>query len=190
MVPRVVDHVGFAVADYERSKMFYERALAPLGVALLMEFAGEAAGFGRSGRPSFFVETQGKPVRGRLHIALRAESRAQVDAFHAAAIEAGGTTMALRGSVPSTTPTITAPTCSTPTATTSKPFATSPSRNLASAARSRKWSRRGAEERRRLRMPLGQRIAHMRPEGRLSISDLLGKAPSSLGCSGGSPGSL
>jgi catechol 2,3-dioxygenase-like lactoylglutathione lyase family enzyme len=91
MVPRVVDHVGFAVADYERSKMFYERALAPLGVALLMEFAGEAAGFGRSGRPSFFVETQGKPVRGRLHIALRAESRAQVDAFHAAAIEAGGT---------------------------------------------------------------------------------------------------
>ena len=90
-VPRVVDHVGFAVADYERSKMFYERALAPLGLTLLMEFPGEAAGFGRSGRPSFFVEAHGKPVRGRLHIALRAESRAQVDAFHAAAIEAGGT---------------------------------------------------------------------------------------------------
>jgi catechol 2,3-dioxygenase-like lactoylglutathione lyase family enzyme len=44
-----------------------------------------------SGRPSFFVEAHGKPIRGRLHIALRAESRAQVDAFHAAAIEAGGT---------------------------------------------------------------------------------------------------
>jgi catechol 2,3-dioxygenase-like lactoylglutathione lyase family enzyme len=90
-VPRVVDHVGFAVADYPRSKAFYEKALAPLGVMLLMEFAGEAAGFGKSGRPSFFIEAHGKPARGRLHIALRAETRAQVDAFHAAAIEAGGT---------------------------------------------------------------------------------------------------
>ena len=91
LVPRVVDHVGFAVADYQRSKAFYERALAPLGVTLLMEFAGAAAGFGKSGRPSFFIEADGEPVRGRLHIALRADSRAQVDAFHAAAIEAGGT---------------------------------------------------------------------------------------------------
>jgi catechol 2,3-dioxygenase-like lactoylglutathione lyase family enzyme len=90
-VPRVVDHVGFAVADYGRSKAFYEQALAPLGVALLMEFAGAAAGFGKSGRPSFFLEAHGEPVRGRLHIALRAETRAQVDAFHAAALEAGGT---------------------------------------------------------------------------------------------------
>jgi catechol 2,3-dioxygenase-like lactoylglutathione lyase family enzyme len=90
-VPRVVDHVGFAVADYDRSKAFYERALAPLGVTLLTEFPGAAAGFGRSGRPSFFIEAHGQAVRGRLHIALRAESRAQVDAFHAAALEVGGT---------------------------------------------------------------------------------------------------
>src|SRR5205823_2254323 len=46
-VPRVVDHVGFAVADYGRSKAFYEKALAPLGLTLLMEFAGAAAGFGK-----------------------------------------------------------------------------------------------------------------------------------------------
>lgn len=91
LVPRVVDHVGFAVADYPQSKAFYGRALAPLGVTLLMEFAGAAAGFGRSGRPSFFIEAHGEPARGRLHIALRAENRLQVDAFHAAAIEAGGT---------------------------------------------------------------------------------------------------
>jgi catechol 2,3-dioxygenase-like lactoylglutathione lyase family enzyme len=90
-VPRVVDHIGFAVADYERSKAFYERALAPLGMTLLKEFAAAAAGFGQSGRPSFFIEAHGEPVRGRLHIALRAENRAQVDAFHAAAVEAGGT---------------------------------------------------------------------------------------------------
>jgi catechol 2,3-dioxygenase-like lactoylglutathione lyase family enzyme len=89
-VPRVIDHVGFAVADYPRSKAFYERALAPLGYALLLEFSGAAAGFGKTGRPSFFIEAYGEPVRGRLHIALRAESRAHVDAFHAAALAAGG----------------------------------------------------------------------------------------------------
>jgi catechol 2,3-dioxygenase-like lactoylglutathione lyase family enzyme len=87
----VVDHVGFAVADYGASKAFYEKALAPLGMKLLMEFGGAAAGFGKSGRPSFFLEAHGEPVRGRLHVAFRAESRAQVDAFHEAAIEAGGT---------------------------------------------------------------------------------------------------
>jgi catechol 2,3-dioxygenase-like lactoylglutathione lyase family enzyme len=88
-----LDHVGFAVADYKRSKAFYEKALAPLGMTLLMEFSGAAAGSGKDdgGRPSFFIEAYGEPVRGRLHVALGAENRAQVDAFHAAGIEAGGT---------------------------------------------------------------------------------------------------
>lgn len=88
----IVDHVGFAVADYERSKAFYEKALAPLGFSLLMEFSGASAGFGKEddGKPSFFIEADGEPVRGRLHIAFTAESRAHVDAFHAAALEAGG----------------------------------------------------------------------------------------------------
>ncbi len=89
-VQRVVDHVGFAVADYQRSRAFYEKALSPLGLTLIKEFSGAAAGFGRSGKPSFFIEAHGEPVRGRLHIALSAETRSQVDAFHAAAIEAGG----------------------------------------------------------------------------------------------------
>ena len=86
----MVDHVGFAVADYGRSKAFYEKALSPLGLTLIKEFSGAAAGFGINGKPSFFIEAHGEPVRGRLHIALRAETRSQVDAFHAAAIEAGG----------------------------------------------------------------------------------------------------
>jgi catechol 2,3-dioxygenase-like lactoylglutathione lyase family enzyme len=88
----MLDHVGFAVADYARSKAFYEKALAPLGFTLLLEFSGAAAGFGKDdgGRPGFFIEAHGEPVRGRLHIALKAESRAQVDAFYGAAIEAGG----------------------------------------------------------------------------------------------------
>ena len=87
-----LDHIAFAVADYQRSKGFYEKSLAPLGLKLLMD-SGAAAGFGRNDGEGgvFFIEAHGEPVRGRLHIALRAESRAQVDAFHAAAIEAGGT---------------------------------------------------------------------------------------------------
>ncbi len=89
----MLDHVGFAVSDYNRSKAFYEKALAPLGMTLMMEWPGEAAGFGEEGkgRPSFWIEGHGQPVKGRLHIALRADSREQVDAFHAAALEAGGT---------------------------------------------------------------------------------------------------
>ena len=88
-----LDHVGLAVSDYGRSKAFYEQALAPLGITLLMEFSGEAAGFGRedAGRPSFFIEARGEPARGRLHVAFRAESRDQVDDVHAAALAAGGT---------------------------------------------------------------------------------------------------
>jgi catechol 2,3-dioxygenase-like lactoylglutathione lyase family enzyme len=86
----MLDHVGFAVSDYERSKAFYERALAPLGFRLLMEFSGASAGFGRDDGIEFFVEAEGEPVRGRLHIAFSAETREHVDAFYAAAIEAGG----------------------------------------------------------------------------------------------------
>jgi catechol 2,3-dioxygenase-like lactoylglutathione lyase family enzyme len=59
----MLDHVGFAVADYERSKAFYAKALAPLGMTLLMEFSGAAAGFGRDdqARPTFFIEPTGSP---------------------------------------------------------------------------------------------------------------------------------
>jgi catechol 2,3-dioxygenase-like lactoylglutathione lyase family enzyme len=87
----MVDHVGFAVKDYQRSKAFYEKVLAVLDLTLLLEPAGAAAGFGSDGRPFFWIESQGRPVEGRLHIAFAAPSRAKVDAFHRAALEAGGT---------------------------------------------------------------------------------------------------
>jgi catechol 2,3-dioxygenase-like lactoylglutathione lyase family enzyme len=87
----MLDHAGFAVSDYERSKAFYAQALAPLGITLLMEPMGQAAGFGKDGKPFFWVEMRGAAVTGRLHIAFRVDSRAAVDAFHAAALEAGGT---------------------------------------------------------------------------------------------------
>jgi catechol 2,3-dioxygenase-like lactoylglutathione lyase family enzyme len=85
----MLDHVGFAVGDYERSKAFYARALAPLGIALLLEPAGQAAGFGKDGKRFFWIEAQGRPVRGRLHVALEVADRDTVDAFYAAALEAG-----------------------------------------------------------------------------------------------------
>ena len=87
----MLDHVGFTVSDYERSKAFYEKALAPLGITLLYEPGGQAAGFGRDGRRFFWIEAQGRPVRGRLHVAFTVQSRELVDAFHAAALEAGAT---------------------------------------------------------------------------------------------------
>jgi catechol 2,3-dioxygenase-like lactoylglutathione lyase family enzyme len=87
----MLDHMGFGVSDYERSKAFYERALAPLGVTLLMEPAPGVGGFGEGGKPYFWIETRGAAYEGDLHVAFAVDDRATVDAFHAAALEAGGT---------------------------------------------------------------------------------------------------
>jgi catechol 2,3-dioxygenase-like lactoylglutathione lyase family enzyme len=87
----MLDHAGFGVSDYQRSKAFYEEALAPLGVTLLMEPAEKAAGFGRDGKPSFWIEEHPPAVQGGLHIAFAVEERETVHAFHAAGLEAGGT---------------------------------------------------------------------------------------------------
>jgi len=92
----MIDHIGFPVSDYARSKAFYESALAPLGYTLIMEVAAAhtesgspAAGFGRQGKPDFWIGGEGamnKPV----HVAIAAKDRATVDAFYKAAIAAGG----------------------------------------------------------------------------------------------------
>ena len=90
----MLDHIGFAVSNYAKSKAFYEKALQPLGMSLVMEVSAEitgdfaAAGFGKDGRPFFWISESKKPV-GNLHIALNAD-RAQVDAFYKAALAAGG----------------------------------------------------------------------------------------------------
>jgi catechol 2,3-dioxygenase-like lactoylglutathione lyase family enzyme len=91
-----IDHIGLTVSDYEKSKAFYAAALAPLRMTLLMEFpesddrgAGMIGGFGADDKP-FFWFSQGERTRPHLHVAFRAETRAQVDAFFKAAIAAGG----------------------------------------------------------------------------------------------------
>jgi catechol 2,3-dioxygenase-like lactoylglutathione lyase family enzyme len=90
----MLDHVGFPVSDYIRSKAFYATALAPLGYLLLMEVTQTgnehpAAGFGADGRPDFWIGGEGGLGRP-LHIAFTAKDRASVDAFHRAALTAGG----------------------------------------------------------------------------------------------------
>ncbi len=91
----MIDHTGVGVSDFERSKAFYETALAPLGYQLILEissaetggFAG--AGFGIPPKPDFWIGS-GAPQVPPVHIALRADTRAEVDAFYRAAIAAGG----------------------------------------------------------------------------------------------------
>jgi catechol 2,3-dioxygenase-like lactoylglutathione lyase family enzyme len=86
----MLDHVGIGVSDYPRSKAFYEQALAPLGLTLLLEPVAAVGGFGE-GRPFFWIDTRGAAARGAVHVAFAVEDRETVDAFHAAALQAGGT---------------------------------------------------------------------------------------------------
>lgn len=91
----MLDHVGIPVSDFARSRAFYDAVFAPLGYALVMEVGPErtgdgssAAGFGRDGKPDFWIGDDGKPAV-HTHVAFVAASRAQVDAFHQAALAAG-----------------------------------------------------------------------------------------------------
>ena len=87
----MLDHMGFSVSDYERSKDFYEKALAPLGLKLLMEPVPGIGGFGDGQKPFFWIGTRGPAPQSEIHVAFAADSRQTVDAFHAAGLEAGGT---------------------------------------------------------------------------------------------------
>ena len=87
----MLDHVGFNVSDYERSKAFYENALAPLGLTLLMEPVPGVGGFGEGQKPFFWLDTRKSAAQSAIHVAFAAGTRAVVDDFHAAALEAGGT---------------------------------------------------------------------------------------------------
>jgi catechol 2,3-dioxygenase-like lactoylglutathione lyase family enzyme len=91
----MIDHVGFPVADYARSKAFYEQALAPLGYTLIMEVGTQhtesgspAAGFGADGKPDFWIGGEGGLAK-QMHIAIAVKDRAMVDAFYQAALAAG-----------------------------------------------------------------------------------------------------
>ena len=98
----MLDHINIRVADYERSKRFYEAALAPLGYTLAMESAS-GAGFSRGFIPDFWIK-QGEPLGfgtpprspaaagcggPAVHVAFASDDRSGVDAFYQAALAAG-----------------------------------------------------------------------------------------------------
>lgn len=86
----MIDHTGFLVSDLQKSRRFYEQALAPLGYAMLFEVPGGVGmGFGEPPKPDFWIG-QGTPNTPRIHVAFRANSRSVVDAFYKAALAAGG----------------------------------------------------------------------------------------------------
>jgi catechol 2,3-dioxygenase-like lactoylglutathione lyase family enzyme len=93
----LIDHVTLVVSNFARSKAFYEKALAPLGVKCIMEF-GKTAGFGRDAKPDFWIgegptsfqTPEQIKVITPMHLAFAARSRAEVDAFYTAALAAGG----------------------------------------------------------------------------------------------------
>jgi catechol 2,3-dioxygenase-like lactoylglutathione lyase family enzyme len=72
----VLDHVGIRVSDRERSKRFYAEALAPLGYELVMEHRISGVGFGRSGKPDFWIR-EGVPA-ATVHVAFAAGRRGRL----------------------------------------------------------------------------------------------------------------
>jgi catechol 2,3-dioxygenase-like lactoylglutathione lyase family enzyme len=88
----MIDHISVGVSDLERAARFYEMTLAPLGLSRVVTRPA-TIGFGKS-YPEFWINrrndmAQVAPESG-VHICLRARSTADVDAFHAAALNAGG----------------------------------------------------------------------------------------------------
>ena len=84
------DHVKFGVSDYAVSKAFFLKALEPLGVTVVTEWSPNGVELSHpNGTVSLCLyQTQERPAH--LHLAFKAESRQQVEAFHRAALQAGG----------------------------------------------------------------------------------------------------
>jgi catechol 2,3-dioxygenase-like lactoylglutathione lyase family enzyme len=90
----MIDHISVAVRDLVKGEQFYTAVLAALGLAKLREWPNAAIGFGKK-YPEFWINRRAVMDRvaddNGVHICLRAPDTASVDAFHAAALKAGGT---------------------------------------------------------------------------------------------------
>jgi catechol 2,3-dioxygenase-like lactoylglutathione lyase family enzyme len=82
----MLDHIGLRTTQFDTLVAFYKAVLAPLGYGLVMEFPG-AAGFGRD-TPDFAIGQA--EAASNVHLAFIGKARAEVDAFHAAALAHGG----------------------------------------------------------------------------------------------------
>jgi len=89
----MIDHISIAVRDLKKGEVFYTALLAPLGMTKLREWLEAAIGFGKK-YPEFWINKRTAMDRiaddSGVHICLRAPDTASVDAFHAAALKAGG----------------------------------------------------------------------------------------------------
>ena len=85
----MLDHVALNVSDLDAARGFYAAALEPLGIRPIMDFEGFATGFGDADKPYFWIDRR-DPVTPSAHVAFAAPDRDRVDAFHAAAVAAGG----------------------------------------------------------------------------------------------------
>jgi catechol 2,3-dioxygenase-like lactoylglutathione lyase family enzyme len=91
----MLDHIGIGCADFAASRRFYEAALGPLGIAMVMEVTPEMTGgyhgigMGTGDHPFFWFGSGGARGAG-MHVAFTARTRAEVDAFYAAAMANGG----------------------------------------------------------------------------------------------------
>lgn len=88
----MIDHISVGVSDLERAARFYEATLAPLGLSRLVTRPA-TVGFGKA-YPEFWINLRVGMAKVALdngvHICLRAKAAGEVDAFHAAALGAGG----------------------------------------------------------------------------------------------------
>ena len=97
----MIDHTGVIVSDLAKSKAFYSAALGAMGISLLKELPAsvtgraDVVGYGaketttQGVSPEFWL-SQGIPGNVPVHVALRVDNRALVDAFYQAALTAGG----------------------------------------------------------------------------------------------------
>ncbi len=90
----MIDHISIAVHDLKNAEAFYAALLAPLGLTKLREWPDAAVGFGKK-YPEFWINKRAGmdavASDSGVHICLRAPDAAAVDAFHAAALNSGGT---------------------------------------------------------------------------------------------------
>ncbi|RWG81952.1 MAG: VOC family protein [Mesorhizobium sp.] len=86
----MIDHITIEVSGLEKSKLFYEKAFSPFGYSLSFGKEGVFWAFDVGNGCLFEIQSTGeRPPLTHLHVAFRAKSKAAVDAFYLAALEAG-----------------------------------------------------------------------------------------------------
>lgn len=99
----MIDHISFAVKNFEQSRIFYDSTLAILGYERLMNFENEdhqVAGYGKNGKPSFWIGVNTKPSEEKkyeyigqtagFHVGFSALDLESVHKWHSKCLELGG----------------------------------------------------------------------------------------------------